>query len=101
MSSWGDPADEWRGMKPFTTHTVPFNTAFGIPNLWTAFLGSRMPHAAKRSADLKEIDDQEKSLNKIHKMYPKFGEEALEDCKSLLKLYKKTCKAFSLEASGH
>ena len=94
MSSWGDPEDEWRGMKPLTTHTVPFNTGFGIPNLWTAFLGSRMPHAAKRSADLKDIDEQERSLNKIHKLYPKFGEAALEDCKSLLKLSRTPARPF-------
>lgn len=94
MSSWGDAKDEWRGLKPYTTHTVPFSTSFGIPNLWHAFLNHSIPPAAKRLVDLKELDDQRKSLHKIHELYPKFEQYALDDCLNILKLYEGTPKPF-------
>ena len=95
MDSWGDSADEWRGLADMTTHTLPWTTALGVPDLWDAVETDAMPHAQRRTPNLVDIAKTKEGL-RILKTYAGdiFSEEDFQDCEEMLDLHVQPPKPF-------
>jgi hypothetical protein len=88
MNNYGDPTDEWRGLAPMSTHTLCFNTGYGIPDLCRAFENDDFPDSKVRPLDQEEHDNVVAGLKKIHDYFHHFTEDNLKDCLAVLDLYK-------------
>ena len=91
MNSWGDPDDTWRGLADYTTHTLPFDSSYGVPNFYKAYdLRGHLPRAAKRDDSATNspaaITKQKKDLTDLHQFFESFTQTHLEDLMSLLDL---------------
>ena len=95
MDSWGDSTDEWRGLAEMTTHTEPWTTAYGVPDLWQAVQNGDMPPAAKRAPNPADIAKTMEGL-KYLKEYSDdiFADEDFKDCEAMLDLHREPPKPF-------
>ena len=87
MNSWGDALDPWRGLQEFTTHTVPFNTSYGVPNFDRSYdLLGHLPDAATRACKLnsKEQKKFRDNLHLLHNFFANFTRTHLVDIESML-----------------
>ena len=86
MTSWGDAADEWRGLTPLSTHTMCFPTSHGIPNLYEAAAQEAIPDAKIRLLDTELHNKMKAGMHTMHSFFDHFTDENLEDCLAMLAL---------------
>jgi hypothetical protein len=99
MDNYGDPTDEWRGMASNSTHTICFNTGYGIPNLMKAFQDKDFPDAQVRHLDEEEHDNIVSGMHRMHDHFDKFTDDNLADCLAMMDLYKKPPASFPWTAA--
>jgi hypothetical protein len=76
INCWFDAEDEWRGLKDKTTHTVPFTTAYGVPDLLDMLTRIwDMPRASRRDVNEDLLGAVEKSLDVLVQKCPAFTDE--------------------------
>ena len=94
MSSAATKDDEWRGLAPRSTHTIPFNTSFGIPNLWNDYIQNNIPASKSREFNEEEHNKIVTGCEDMHKFFDKFSNKSLDDCMGILQLYKDPPRPF-------
>ena len=87
MNSWGDTTDEWRGLRPQTTHTLCFNTSYGVPDLCTGLANDAFPSAQRRDVALAEHQKWVEGMHTIHRCHANFNDDNLADCLRMLAMY--------------
>jgi len=94
MDSWGDPKDEWRGLAPMSTHTLCFNTSYGIPDLCTGEENQAIPDAQRRDVCEDEHAKWVEGMHTIHTHHEHFTDDNLADCLDMLASYTNPPKPF-------
>lgn len=94
MGSAANPNDEWRGLTTNSTHTIPFNTSLGVPNLMTAFNAGQLPASRTREFNEDEHKKMVTGCKDMHTFFDCFSNESLDDCLRILKLFEDPPRPF-------
>ena len=94
MGSAANPNDEWRGLTTNSTHTIPFNTSLGVPNLMTAFNTGQLPASRTREFNEDEHKKMVTGCKDMHTFFDNFSNESLDDCLHILQLFKDPPRPF-------
>ena len=61
-------------------HTPPFNTSYGILNLWDDYIADNMSASNTREFNEEEHNKKVTGCEDMHRYFEKFSNESLDDC---------------------
>jgi hypothetical protein len=94
MNSWGDSTDEWRGLANQSTHTLCFNTSYGVPDLCSGVANDAFPNAQRRDVNPLEIVKWVEGMHTLRTLHANFNDDNLADCLEMLAGYTNPPKPF-------